>query len=180
MTPMISISGSIIGAEEVVRHLNQTYPAAARARLRETVHALGFALEAKVKTEKLAGQVLNRRSGRLARSINTRFDDTEQSSVATVGTNLSYGRFWELGFSGTETVRAHTRRVSSRNVRGWVVTSYNDVSRKKIAQGIGYVRAHTRRVNVAARPFLRSALQDMRPTIRASIERAMQNLPVAN
>jgi hypothetical protein len=63
-----------------------------------------------VQLEKLSGQVLGKRSGRLVRSINTRFTDTEYSSTSSTGTALKYGRFWELGFHGLVQVKAFVRR----------------------------------------------------------------------
>lgn len=175
------VTGQVLGAEAVLTRLETTAPATAVTRLRKTIRRLGLGLERKVKLEKLSGQVLNKRSGRLVRSVNTTFTDSEYSSTSRTGTALSYGRFWELGFHGIVNVPAHVRRQDSRS------TLYNRRSTKAmrqqwiaagigVSQGISFVRAHTRRVDEAPRPWLRPALEEMRPQIRADLASAMRGL----
>ena len=68
-----------------------------------------------------------------------------------IGTNVKYAGVHQFGFSGSVSVRSHTRKVKSRDV------FWRDIfTRKKklIAKGIGFVRSHTRRMNIPARPFL--------------------------
>lgn len=178
------VTGRVLGAEAVITRLETTAPATAVTRLRKTIRRLGLSLERKVKLEKLGGQVLNKRSGRLVRSVNTQFTDSEYSSTSRTGTALSYGRFWELGFHGIVTVPAHVRERNQGNTwyrykrkaatraerRMW------DASGVGISQGITIVRAHTRRVDQAPRPWLRPALEEMRPQIRADLASAMRGL----
>ena len=123
-----------------------------RAELRETVQTLGIQLQGKVKADYLSGGALGVVTGRLRRSVTERTEASGDSVTSTVGTNLSYGRFWELGFQGVEQVRAHLRRM--------------------VGGGEAQVRAHSRNVNQAARPFLRPALDDMRATISAELNAA--------
>lgn len=157
MSTPIQITGSIVGVEAVVARLGVTAPANAVARLRTTVHQLGIQLETKVKLEKLNGQVLKRRSGRLAGSINTRFVDTQDSSTATVGTALRYGRIWELTGSPAYTITAIRKKALF-----WPGAAHPVKSVLHPAQ--------------APRPFLRPALDEMRTTIRAQLEAAMKGL----
>ena len=119
-----------------------------RAELRETVQTLGIQLQGKVKADYLSGGALGVVTGRLRRSVTERTEASGDSVTSTVGTNLSYGRFWELGFQGVEEVREHVRRT-----HGSVAT----------------VRAHERHVNQAPRPFLHPALDDMRAQISAEL-----------
>lgn len=77
-------------------------------------------------------------TGNLARSIGFKVED----SFAEVGTNISYGAYHEFGFRGVANVRGHMRRGHQ-------------------------VRAHTRNVNYAGRPYLRPALDDIFGTGRA-------------
>ena len=89
-----------------------------------------------VKEEKLSGQVLNRRSGRLSRSIKQRVEEMQDGSVrGLIGTNVDYGIAHEFGFHGAVNVRAHSRMQRGRMVS---------------------VRAHDRMVNMRERAFLRS------------------------
>lgn len=156
----ISITGTVVGAEAVIAQLGGAMPGQAIARMRDAVHALGFLLERKVKLEKLSGQILNRRSGRLNRSINTRFIDTATSSTASVGTSLKYGRIWELTGS-----KAFTIVPVNKKALFWPGAAHPVRSVFHPAQ--------------AARPFLRPSLEEMRPTIKSTLARAMQNLGTA-
>lgn len=67
---------------------------------------------------------------------------------AVVGTNLAYAKVHQLGFDGDVSVKAHARKVASKD-------TYRGKKRKtKTSSGIGYVKAHTRNMSVPARPFL--------------------------
>lgn len=171
------VSGHVVGAERVHWWLKQDVPDRVIQRLGLTVKSLGLTLERKVKLEKLRGQVLGRRSGRLVRSINTQMSQpTPASFTASVGTNLIYGRFWELGFRGVETVRAHTRAIKSRNAYKYTKTPEGKRKRSAFSSGVGIVRAHTRHVNNPGRPFLRPALNEMREEIRQRIGLVFKDL----
>ena len=148
------ISGYIIGDKALVARLVNA-PEAVKRELDQTVQKLGFALEARVVQTKLSGQVLKRRTGRLAASITTgaaetksRFESTSLTAFAYVGTNVSYGRAWELGF---------TRRVGAGARGGPNLTG------KSLATYFAKHPPGTK--SYAARPFLKPALQEMRPVI---------------
>lgn len=131
-------------------------PAAMMARLVREVERLSIALQSYVKSDKLTGQVLHVRTGTLRRSINRRLEKTDTSVTAIVGTNVRYARPHEFGFQGQVDVRGHTRQARSGAAT---------------AQEIS-VRAHTRRVSMPVRSFLRSALQDKEQEIRTDLRDA--------
>lgn len=155
MRPGVVITGKVIGAERVVQKFSGLVPAALRKNVSEEVRALGLTLERRVKLDKLEGQVLHRRSGRLVRSVNTQFSEpTPDTFTSSTGTRLVYGRAWELGFHGTVNVRGFERRTKGG--------------------AVAFVRSHTRRANMTARPFLRPTLDEMRPLIRERIQAAVR------
>ena len=75
-----------------------------------------------------------------------------------IGTNVAYGRIHELGFFGPVRVNSYVRKTG--NIRGGT-TPTGRASTRKIGTMLGNVKAHTRVVNMPARPFLRPALEDM-------------------
>lgn len=131
------------------------------ADLRREVKRVATDVSARTKDRKLSGQVLKVQSGRLRRSINYQTSETETGIEALVGTNVSYGRTHEFGFSGAVTVRAHMRTVKQAFGR----TMRN-------AKKVG-VRAHSRNVNLPERSFLRSSLREMRSEIDSRIARVV-------
>lgn len=116
--------------------------------LKSEIKKIAIDMTAKVKSEKLSGQVLNVRSGRLRRSINYRIEESDTGIDAKVGTNVEYGRVHELGFKGAVRVKEHMRKGKR-------------------------VRAHLRNVNMPARPFLRPSLEEMRGEIDSRIARVV-------
>lgn len=123
-----------------------------RDRVRTDVTRLTIQLQAKVKADKLSGQVLHVRTGRLRRSINALVRETPTSVVGQVGTNVPYGTIHEYG--GTVTVRAHMRQQTM--VFGHPIVPITVA-----------VAAHT--ATLPERSFLRSALREMRPQILATL-----------
>src|SRR6266702_3268297 len=140
---MIELTAEVVGVESVRASLGDL-PDQVRARVRVQVRRLGLELLRKVKSEKLSGQVLKVRTGLLRRSINEQTTEQGDRIESAVGTNVVYGRFWELGFRGLEQVKAHTHTLHG-----------------VVAQ----VRAYSRRVNQGPRPFLRPALDEMRDQV---------------
>lgn len=126
-----------------------------------TTKRLGLRFEMIVKTQWLAGRALHRRTGTLARSINTRFTITPNESTATTGTNKWYGRLWEL--TGT---RAYTIVARSRRALFWAGAAHPVKSVVHPA--------------VAAKPFLRPALREFQPTIRQQYALAMRDAIAAS
>lgn len=120
---------------------------------------LTIKLQGMVKSEKLSGQVLNVRTGNLRRSINQKVeDDAQLGPIGTVGTNEKYARPHEMGFQGEAQIREHMRTIKM----AW--------GRPLSEPVVAVVRAHTKQMNLPARSFLRSALDDIRPEVQPMIE----------
>lgn len=154
------IKGTVTGDAEIVRALSQGADTLPR-RMGVTVAKLTMKLAARVKSQKLTGQVLNVRTGRLRRSITPRVTGMGSSRVeGVVGTNVSYARKHEYGFTGTASVRAHLRMVKK-------------AFGKSISPTQVQVRAHSRNVVYPEKSFLRSALKDMKPEILQALSSAV-------
>lgn len=167
MTGPIQLQATIVGADTTaiaLRGLSER----ARGIVRNALDRCGITVQNNVKFKYLSGQALDKRTGRLINSINLRQVERGNEMTAIVGTRVPYGRFWELGFHGSEHVRDYVRRLSGRSTFGRFV----ERKRAKLSQGIGFVRAHTRNVNQPARPFLKPGLDLSRAFIREEFERA--------
>lgn len=161
------IRGYLIGDREVIAKLGKA-KGLARDGVRKSVLRLTLELLRKVKAEKLSGQVLNVRTGRLRRSIIQRVTEQGNTITGVVGTNVEYARAHEMGFKGPVSVKAHLRQIK----QAWGKPLK---SAKKIQ-----IKPHTRQVDFPARSFLRSALRDMEPRIeqefRETLRREMEGL----
>lgn len=156
------IKGTITGDREVVARFNRM-PGGLQQNLVKTITRLCIRLQVHVKQDKLSGQVLNRRSSRLERSITYTVAQQGASGVqGTVGTNVPYARRFEKGFQGTESVREHLRMMTT--AWGHPVKDPHKIT----------VRAHARKVNIAPKSFLGSALKDMTPEILDGIDKAVK------
>jgi phage gpG-like protein len=151
------ITAQIFGVERLLVRFHALHPRI-HGELSRTVQRLAIKLTAHVKQNKLTGQVLKVRTGTLRRSINYQVAVTPISTMASVGTNLSYAAIHEYGFRGVVNVRAHLRLA--KTVFG----------RELATPAVQHVGAHSRRVNIPARSFLRSALKDLKPEIVAQLE----------
>lgn len=150
------ISGSISGDEAFIARLRVLAPKAFQA-LNNEVERLTYKLVGFIKTSKLSGQVLNRRSGRLSRSVNAAFSRTEAEIKGSAGTNVAYAKPHEYGFHGTVNVREHLRL--QKMAWGRELKEPKHVT----------VRSHSMKMNLPEKSFLRSALADMKPEIRERI-----------
>lgn len=103
---------------------------------------------------KLSDDVLHVRSGRLRRSISAAFTGSGAKTQGQVGTNLPYARVHEYGL--TVTVEEHMRMQKL----AW--------GRAMMTPRLVAVRAH--QVTFPERSFLRSALREMGPEIRAELD----------
>jgi phage gpG-like protein len=124
------------------------------------VLGLAIKMTALVKT-KLSGQVLQVRTGRLRRSINYKTKRVGNLFEATVGTNVAYGKTHELGL----TIPAHI--VEARHA-------------KALRFQIGGKIVFAKRVNIPAvkmpqRSFLQASLDQMRPEIVTTLQKAVAN-----
>jgi phage gpG-like protein len=137
------IEFSLTGADELTDRLD-----AIAARLQTEVQA-GLAeaaerLRREIVDNRLSGQVLKARSGRLRASITV----AAGSQSVSVTSDAPYAAAQEFGFDGVETVRAHVRRI--REAFG-----------RRIAAKAVTVRSIARAMHLPARSFMRSALADL-------------------
>lgn len=160
------ISGYLVGDKEMIAKF-QAMPAAVKSALDGEVKALGYALQLRVQRDWLRGprpQRLGVKTGRLLRSITqggadsrSRFESTPTTSYAYVGTNVEYGAAWEYGFA---------RRVGA-GARGGPRTLMGKALETYIAKHPPGTK------QVAARPFLAPALQEMRAEIVERLQRVL-------
>jgi len=87
---------------------------------------------------KRKGQIL-RDTSRLRNSIT--YDVANNTSVR-IGTNVEYGRLHQFGFKGTVQVAAHARLITQ---------AFGKKLKFPVYQSVG---AHTKYMNVAARPYM--------------------------
>lgn len=139
------------GREQVGTAISQMIDRA-RESIRREMLGVTTDLAGYVKREKLSGQVLNRISGDLSRSVSPNTVVNGDIILGTVGTNLFYGKVHEYGFSGNVAISAHTR---------------------KSKYGMQNVRAHTRNMRFPERSFLRTSLQEQLPDIRQRLSNAL-------
>lgn len=154
------MKAAVLGAEKLKQYLAER-EGKTRVTLTQTIGRLTLKLLRRVKADKLTGQVLNVRSGRLRRSINQRIEGANSAQVAgLVGTNVSYGRTHELGYQGD--VREHLRLVK----KAWG---------KELSTPV-WARVPKHTVNYPQRSFLRSAITEMEPEILADVRNATTEL----
>ncbi len=156
------ISGYLIGDKAFLARLGAA-PGRMKVEIDATVLKLGYALQARVQTQKLTGQVLKVRTGRLRSSIaqggtdsRSRFESTADTAIAYVGTNVSYGVAWERGIAARDIVpiRAKALRFT---IGGEIL-----------------FRKRVRMPAQAPRPFLEPALREMRPQIVYELGEALK------
>lgn len=155
---MISIK--LIGDDAALDRLN-TIRDAANQGVARAIAKLGADLRNSIQQNKLSGQVLHARSGALKQSISVRVDRSATTVSATVFSDLDYAAAQEYGFSGTVDVRASLRQI--KEAFGHPIA----------AQTIG-IAAHSRRMDLPERSFLRSALDDLTPDISAGVADALR------
>jgi len=164
------IIAQVIGDKALVAKLNAAF-GNSHADLKRTIGRLALELAKHIKRDKLSGQVLNVRTGRLRRSIHTVVQSDATSIIGKVGTDVVYAAYHEFGFSGTETVRAHLRRAKDQMAFSRKMKKSAYISKQ---EGTINVRSHTRTVNYPERSFLRTALKDMEPYIKEQIDSGLR------
>jgi hypothetical protein len=133
-------------------------PGAIRAALAIKLGELAQQLESKIKDDKLGGQILEPRSGALRDSISVALAD---GSANVFSRGVKYAVAQEYGFSGAETVAAHSRLIK-------------EAFGKAISPKTIFVRSYSRRMNQPERSFMRSALQEMQDDIRTALTEAVE------
>ena len=127
----------------------------------------------------VTGGVLNARpDGKLASSIKTTFIETEKRVFAKVGSDYYVSRFWEFGFNGQQTVRAHLRKIKSGE--GFSLLRRLKSGRVKVdarfqSGGATVVKAHTRVTDGAARPFVNPAIRAVIPGFTSGLAQVVKS-----
>lgn len=137
-------------------------PGAVSNELRRTILAIVLDLQSKIQREKLQGQVLQHRTGKLSRSIEEAVNADPQSTVGRVFSNgtAPYAAAHEYGFHGEESVKSFTRKqtmVFGRPIDPIIVT----------------VQAFTRQMNLPERSFMRSTLSENAADIERKLTEAV-------
>ena len=154
------IDASVTGDERVIASIRSQYQKVI-TNVEQSIGRLTLKLLTRVKVNKLSGQVLNVRTGRLRRSITYKVIKTPSRITGIVGTNVEYARIHELGFHGQVSVKAHLREIK----KAWG----KDITPRTVE-----VRTHSRQVNLPAKSFLRSALSDMAPEIIQTLQQSVR------
>jgi hypothetical protein len=144
------LSAYLIGDAEVIRHL-EGLPDRLRAELKVGIGRAALKLQREVVQQKLNGQVLKRRTGHLMNSVNQAVSESGTQIVGIVsagGPTVKYARAHEYGFSGTVTVKEHLRLQTMAFGR--------PMEPRQVT-----VKAHSMKMNLPERSFLRSALRDI-------------------
>jgi hypothetical protein len=136
-------------------------------------------------------------TGRLRQSVTSNVTRSADRVIGRVGSAVKYAAFHEFGFHGVQNVKAHTRVVDqtftdySDSVKGSRKSAVSDQgellgfkeSRKRAASrqrtglvSVQFVKAHSRQVNYAGKPFVRPALEAMTPQIGAEIAKDLKAL----
>jgi phage gpG-like protein len=153
---MSSFTISLIGAERMRAQLDRIVRPA--PELVKGMRNVADQMVRRTMEDKLSGQVLNVRTGRLRRSITRKIEQPGGDIEAIVGTNVVYGRIHEYG--GVIHHPPRQMLLRHRLVRRRV--------RTMIADARGYDQ------HLPARSFLRSTLSEMRYYAETRIRSALQ------
>lgn len=148
---------TLVGDRELVGRL-QAMPATVARALYGKVQFYAIKLQGYIITNKLSGQVLNKRSGDLKASIQQK---VEASALAVYGIvyssgDVKYAAIHEFGFEGDVEVKQHTRTM---------------VFGKEAALPFS-VGPYTMHMKMPERSYMRSSLTDMREEISTGLKEA--------
>ncbi|MFQ3578518.1 MAG: hypothetical protein SNJ71_00075 [Bacteroidales bacterium] len=119
-----------------------------------------------------AGRALLIKTGRLRRGTRA----TIQGTSIRISNNVPYARLHNEGFRGTVSVKAHSRnKVMRTTVRGGSNHSNKRRALLEILISSHSVKAHTRRVNMPARPFIKPSAM-LQADIKAMILREIKKM----
>ncbi|MDO5058581.1 MAG: HK97 gp10 family phage protein [Neisseria sp.] len=157
------IKVQLAGMHEIQTALNLTDRRIA-TEVERSLAFLLFRLQKRIKTDKLLGQVLNRRTGNLRANIVRQMEQNGKvlSGVVGIAPGAPYGKLHEYGFSGTVSVPAHIRMQKQAFGR-----------RLKTPLAVK-VSAHTRKLNLPERSFMRTALADIEPLVQSEFNAALE------
>jgi len=166
-------------AAQVVRQLG-TFP---ERMQQEIAKALDY--ENEITVGQIQAKKLSRRgpttlgvvSNRLRSSVRpTKAVVSPKSIESSIGSNVKYAGVHEYGFHGTVNVRGFTRRQTSNDLlaggarRGFKARQKRE---KLQASGIARVKAHTRRMNIPARAYIRTTIEERRAAYGSAVSKAI-------
>lgn len=157
------VNATLIGDKELMARLEKM-PQAVREALRRKVTILALKLERKVKSEKLNGQVLNRISGRLARSIAYKVD---------VQDNSVYGRVFSSGDVKYAAIHEYGGTTAPHLIlpkKAKALAFMNAAGEQVFAQKVNHPGS-----KMPERSFLRSSLREMSSEISTEMKKAVVN-----
>lgn len=160
------INVTITGASQLIGRV-KGLPRAIEQALALKVKMLALKLEALVKTGKLNGQVLNRITGALARSIH---NDVVQKGAVVVGRVFSSGDVKYAGiheYGGTINHPGGTAYIMNPKKAQTMMF----VSNKNATGGMPRTKPH--QINIPERSFLRSSLNQMSQEISLGMKKAV-------
>jgi phage gpG-like protein len=164
---MSELRGIVTGDAAVIARFGQVVPSI-RAEMVKTLGGVGFEMVGYIRAEKLSGQVLHRRTGQLSNSVTNKVVEGPETVSAVVGANTPYAGIHEYGFSGTVMVSAHSRMVTM-------------VFGKRVSPREIFVRAHSARMNLPERSYMRTGLRDRAPDaiekMRATVAAGAGRIP---
>jgi phage gpG-like protein len=128
-------------------------PAKVKARLEQAIYTLSEKLRSHVVKDKLLGQVLNRRSGRLGQSIQERVESSGSSITGIVYSSgdVPYARIQEYGG------RTAAHVIEARNAQA---LSFVMGGKHVFAKRVNHPGS-----NIPERSYMRSSLADMKDEI---------------
>ena len=164
MTGNINVSLEMVGTERLVARFDG-YVGKLKGNLLTAMDTIVNYLVLYCQENKLSGQVLHARTGTLRRSIQGRFGEAsgsvfgEVTSRADGNKPLAYAAFWEKGFIGDVTVKAHVRKIALGDFAGELTP----------------VRSFVRHINQAPRPFLKPTRDENTGYIKEQLQHAVSS-----
>lgn len=148
--------------DRAVRAWFDKMPAAIQKRLEQTVYTLAEKLRSHIVRDKLLGQVLNRRTGRLGQSIQQRVETAANGATGIVYSSgdVPYAAIHEFGGH----TAAHV--IEARNAKA---LAFEMAGKMVFAKRVNHPGS-----NMPERSFMRSSLADMKDEIIERMTQAVQ------
>lgn len=135
-----------------------------RAEIRRTVNTLTLKLQRTIQEDMLTGQRLNVQSGRLRGSVSSKVEEDKDWIEGTVGAGgalVPYAFAHEFGLKGAMAIKAHLRMI--KKVFGQPITPRQIM-----------IKAHSRKVDMKERRFMRDSLDEVAKIAPKNIDAAIQ------
>lgn len=135
-----------------------------RAEIRRTVNALTLKLQRTIQEGMLTGQRLNVQSGRLRGSVSSKVEEDKDWIEGTVGAGgalVPYAFAHEFGLKGAMAIKAHLRMI--KKVFGQPITPRQIM-----------IKAHSRKVDMKERRFMRDSLDEVAKIVPKNIDAAIE------